>query len=328
MGLLIAARSVDHLNIFPDRHGRICLVVKIEKAYPEVEEKMVLPVDSSGSAIEIPDGEMVKRFALQVSKCFSGPLLLPFFNYPGKVADMVASGEYEALVALNSKRDIVGGILYFNRTEKIVQCFGPFAFVEDAGEDVAGALLDACVSRIARTKSLGLLNISGIPEKLQSRFEKLGCVTYYRKDGTAVILDYFYRHLHEDPVCEVWMHGDVRSFLQSEYERLFLAREMRLVQAMGESRSGLSIISADIQSDRSIAILRPLWSGSDFEENVKRHVRYLREDGILNIIFELDLGISWHASLIPALTAGGFRPKIVLPFAGRSDLLVFQHHES
>lgn len=328
MGLLIAARSVDHLNIFPDRRGRICLVATKHKSYPGFEEPVPPPEDSAAVSIETPDVEGVKRFALQVAQCCAGPFLPPFFAYPGKVADMVAGGEYEALIALNHKRDIAGGILFYNRTEKIVQCFGPFAFTGDTKDDVAGMLLDACVARIARTKSLGLLNVSGLPVALQPRFEKLGSLTYYGKDGRALKLDYLYRHLHEDPVCEVWMHRDIEEFLRREYERLFLARQMRAVQAMGESRAGSSIISAEIQSDRSVAMLRPLWSGADFEQNVRRHVRYLREDGILNIVFELDLGVSWHASLIPFLAACGFSPEVLLPFAGQSDLVIFQYHET
>lgn len=73
-------------------------------------------------------------------------------------------------------------------------------------------------------------------------------------------------------------------------------------------------------------LLRSLWPGADLEANVERHVRFLREDGFLNIFFELDLGVSWNGELIPVLTAQRFLPGILLPFAGHSDLLIFQHH--
>jgi hypothetical protein len=270
----------------------------------------------------------VKRFALLVMQCGAGHFIPFYFNYPGKVADMVAGGEYKVLVALNRKRDIVGGILFYNRTDKIIQCAGPYIFAGSQQEDVAGKLLDACVANIARTKALGLLSVSGLPEFLRPRFETLGALTFYRKDGAPQKMDFLYRHLHEDPVCEVWMHEDIGGFLRGEYDRLVLAREMRAVQAMGESRSGFSIFSTEMRSERSEAMLRPLWPGADLEANVKRHVRFLSEDGILNIFFELDLGISWHASLIPVLALCGFTPEILLPFAGRSDLVIFQYHET
>jgi hypothetical protein len=239
---------------------------------------------------------------------------------------MVAGGEYEAITALNHKRDIVGGILFSPRTEKIVQCFGPYAFLEKNGETIAGRLLDACIGRIARTKALGLLNFSGLPKSLRSRFETLGFLTYYREGDGPLKRDYFYRHLHEDPVCEVWTHGDIHAFLSEEYRRLVLAREIRTVHAMGETRFGSSIFSAEIHRERSESLLRPLWPGADLEANVKRHIRFLRDDGFLNIFFELDLGVSWHAELIPVLMAHQFKPEILLPFAGQSDLVIFQHH--
>ncbi len=328
MGLLIAARSVDSLNIHSEKRNHVSLIVTKEKAYPPVEEPASLPADTKVHSIEKPDGEDVKRFALRVAQCGTGGFMPFFFRYPGKVADMVASGEYKAFVALNAKRDIVGGILFYNRTEKIVQCFGPYVFAGDSKEETTGSLLDACVADVVRSKSLGLLSISGLPESLKTRFEQLGSILFLRKDDAPMELYYYFRHLHEDPVCEVWMHGDIENFLRGEYERLVLAREMRAVQTMGETRSGSSIFSAEMRSERSETMLRPLWPGVDLETNVRRHVRFLKQEGILNIFCELDLGVSWHASLIPVLTGNGFRPKILLPFSGRSDLVIFQNHEA
>lgn len=326
MGLLLAARSVDRLSIAADQRGLISLDITKEKKYPEVSETIPLPEYPAAVTVEIPDGEGVKRFALRTARHCPGFFLPLFFGYPGKVADMVASGEYEILTAFNHKRDIVGGILFRHRTEKIVQCFGPYVFVDEGDDAIGGELLNACIARIARTKALGLLNISAIPESLRPRFESLGSLTVYRKGDDPLTQDYFYRHLHEDPVCDVWMHGAIASFLKREYDRLFLAREMREVHAMGESLTGSSIFSVELAGERSEAVLRSLWPGADREDNVKGHVRFLREDGFLNILFEIDLGVSWQAALIPVLMDQGFRPEVVLPFAGQSDLVIFQYH--
>jgi hypothetical protein len=326
MGLLIAAHSVDHLNITADRFNSICLAVTKEKAYPRFEENLAAPEEVEFFSVGSPNGEDVKRFALRVAHCWAEPLLPDFFEYPGKVVDMIACGEYEAITAFNGRRDIVGGILFSPRTDKIIQCFGPYAFPEKGREAIAGRLLDACLGGIARTKALGLLNFSGLPESLQSRFELLGSLTYYREQTEPMKQRFFYRQLHEDPVCDVWTHGDIDAFLRGEYQRLVLAREIRNVTDMGETRPGSSIFSAEIHRERSEVLLRPLWPGADLEANVGRHVRFLRDDGFLNIFFELDLGVAWHAELIPVLTAHGFLPGILLPFAGHSDLVIFQHH--
>ncbi len=47
---------------------------------------------------------------------------------------MVAGGEFEAIAAFNERRDVVGGILFSPQTEKIIQCFGPYTFLEKGGE--------------------------------------------------------------------------------------------------------------------------------------------------------------------------------------------------
>jgi hypothetical protein len=61
---------------------------------------------------------------------------------------------------------------------------------------------------------------------------------------------------------------------------------------------------------------------------VERHIRFLSEERFRNLCFELDLGVPWHAELIPVIIARGFKPEIVLPFAGQSDLVVFQYHDA
>ncbi|SEM57336.1 hypothetical protein SAMN04489760_12325 [Syntrophus gentianae] len=326
MGLLIAAHSVDHLNITADRYNGICLAVSKEKSYPRFTERLAAPEDLEPFTLRSPNEEEIKRLALRVVDCCPEPFLPDFFEYPGKVVDMVAGGEFEAIAAFNGRRDVVGGILFSPQTEKIIQCFGPYTFLEKGGEAIASRLLEACIGGIARTKALGLLNFSGLPESLQPRFEPLGSLTYYRENAGPEKRHFFFRHLHEDPGFEVWAHGDIEAFLHGEYERLVLAREIRTVADMGETRSGSSIFSAEIHRERLEVLLRPLWPGVDLEANVERHVRFLREDGFLNIFFELDLGVSWHGELIPVLTAQRFLPGILLPFAGHSDLLIFQHH--
>jgi hypothetical protein len=43
------------------------------------------------------------------------------------------------------------------------------------------------------------------------------------------------------------------------------------------------------------------------------------------IFFEMDLKESWQSHFTPALLKNGFEPKIVVPYGGRGDLLIFQH---
>ncbi|MHB8769994.1 MAG: hypothetical protein ACYC7J_03275 [Syntrophales bacterium] len=328
MGLMIASRSVDHLHIAEEKGHRISLAVTLEKVYPRFSEELPRPAAPAGVIVEEPDRERVKRFALLVGRFSPERDRPPFFAYPGKVADMIAGGEYRCLTAMNQKREIVGGILFSERSERIVQFHGPYLFSEGEPTAAADALLTALIASIARTKALGLLSLSGLPKALEPQFEHLGSLSFPAEDGPAVGMSFFFRHLHEDPGTEVWAPADLTTWLTREYDRLVLAREIRIVRAMGETRLGASLFAAQIVRERAEATLRPLLPGADLAANVARHVRYLRADGLTTLLFEIDLGLPWHAELIPVLMANGFTPALLLPFAGQADLVIFQHHDA
>jgi len=326
MGLLIASRSVDHLDIAVEKNNRICLAITKEKAYPALLERLPLPQSAQQIFTEVPDTQRLKIFAGLVSQSYDVSYRPLFFTYPGKLADMVAGGEYNALVAMNQKKEIVGGILFYYRTEKNVQCFGPYCFCREQEKMIGEMLLAACLGNIARTRALGLLSLSGLPASIQNNFETLGSLRYH-EEGKAPVDEFsYYRLLHEDPGFEVWSAGDLTDYLKREYERLALAREIRTVRDMGETRLGTSLFSAEVHRDRRAVTLRPLWPGNDFSANLERHIRFLMNDGFLNLHFELDLGIPWQAQLGPLLVTHQFKPGIILPFAGKSDIVIFEYN--
>ena len=326
MGLLIASRSVDRLSLTVERGQRVTLAVVKDKIYPQSTETIPRPETGEETTVETPDRERLKRFAV-LSRQFVPDAERPsFLSYPGKLADMAASGECHVLTAFSEKRDVVGGMVFGNRTEKTVWCCGPYVFSRTGQEKIAEALLSTCIAGIARTKALGLLSLYGLAGGLRGNFEPLGALTVRPEAGPPVRRTVFYRHLHEDPVCEVWTHAGLSDYLRREYERLVLAREVRLLTDMGETRSGRSLFSAEVNGEHSEVVLRPLLPGADFAANVERHIRFLRGERYRNLLFELDLGVPWHAELVPNLLTNGFRPAILLPFAGTADLVIFEAH--
>ncbi len=88
---------------------------------------------------------------------------------------------------------------------------------------------------------------------------------------------------------------------------------------------GSQVLSAEFDRGASQVTLRPVWWGLDSEENVANHVRVLRDEGMSGILFEIDLGKPWHSRFTTALFSAGFEPRLVLPYAGKGDLVVFQH---
>lgn len=328
LGLMIASRSVERLHLTVKQANRISLAVTKEKTYPRIVEPLPCPEAPNALTLETPDGEGVKRFALLVRQCCAAPDLPSFFDCPGRLVDMVAGGGYQLITAMNAKRGIVGGVLFRNRTERIIEAFGPYILHVGEGKATAEMLLDACLSRIARTKALGLLCRSGLPQALEARFEPLGRLIHHAPNRPPAEHPFFFRHLHEDPGCDVWSQGELTAWLEQTYDRLVLARNIQTLRDMGETRSGFSLFSAELQRERADATLRPLLPGADFTANLERHIRFFRKEGFLNLFFELDLGVPWHAEIIPFLTASRFQPQILLPFAGQADLVIFQHRDA
>jgi hypothetical protein len=113
-------------------------------------------------------------------------------------------------------------------------------------------------------------------------------------------------------------------FLQAEYRRLVLPREIRQVQAAGEARASHSVLASELDRANRRVTLRPIWSGTDAERNVKDHVQLFEKEGLENVFFIMDVGRSWQAQFAPAALACGFAPRLVLPYGGKGDLVVFQ----
>jgi anti-sigma regulatory factor (Ser/Thr protein kinase) len=328
MGLMIASRSVDRLHITAEKNQSLCLAIEKDKRYPVVTAMTFSePVYMDHFTVETPDTETLKRFVVQAAQDTTDRQRTAFFRYPGRVTDMVAAGHCQALLALTPKQEIVGGMLLFFRTERIVEMMGPYCFCPVIEAEIDDRLLSDCLSMMARTRAIALLNRTGLPLFIQPQFESLGVLQYCHTSGDTTLQPVFYRMLNEDPGSIVWTDVALKDYLTQEYGRLYLAREIREVQNCGETKTGASIFSAEMKRELSEVILRPLWPGADAADNVKKHIRCLCEESLLNIFFEIDLGISWHASLIPILMVNGFRPSLIIPFAGQADIVVFQYHE-
>lgn len=324
-GLLIASRFVDYLDVSIEKNNRICLAITKEKTYPAQSEKLDLPTSAGKIFTEIPDAEQLKYFAGLTSLVYDAAHRPGFFSCPGKLVDMIASGEYSAVIALNAKKEIVGGVLLCLRAERNVQCFGPYCFCKEQETMICEMLLEACLNKIARTKALGLLSISGLPEALRNSFEKLGSL-HYHEEGKAPVEEFsFYLLLHDEPGLAVWSCSDVTYYLTNAYRRLGLVREIKSLRDMVETRSGYSLFSAEINRERRAVTLRPLSPGNDYAANLGRHIRFLRNEGFPNLYFALDPGILWQAEMIPILLNYQFEPGIILPFAGKSDIVIFEY---
>jgi anti-sigma regulatory factor (Ser/Thr protein kinase) len=326
-GLLIASRIVDRFH-FHEADGNLRLTMVKEKTYPEItEEPVAEPTSLKEYSVRTPDPEELKLLVHLVNQYMAPHLFPPHFRFPGKVADMVASGENHALIAADGAGSIGGGIVWGWRSERLLECFGPYLFNQERITDMSEALLDACLGKLAKTGAVGLISRRLPPDLLDEYFERLGYLALHLPDGSTKDVPVAYRHLEEDPGTSVWTHPALEEFLAGEYRRLAFAREIRRTRNEGETHSPFSVLSAEFDRINGRVILRPVWWGDDLEETVAGYVETLLREGIPSIFFEMDLGKGWHTRFTPALLKNGFTPRLLLPYCGKADLVVFQHSE-
>jgi len=325
MGLLIASRFVDRFRYSEEKDEGIRLTLIKEKDYPVIGiEGPALPPFLSEYSIRRADPEELKTFALLASSFYREQVIPQFFNYPGKLVDMIASGEYQCVLAVDRKGHVGGGIVWGWAGIKTVECYGPYIFNQGEGSPIAERLLDACLGAIAKTPALGLLNRLSTPDLPQTYFEKLGELRISDKEGSSTDLPAWFRQMQEDPGSTVWAHKDLEGWLRGEYQRLVFPREIRTVTEAGETRAPFSVLSVIFDRQEGMATLQPVRYGSDAEETLANYLRLFEKEALGNIFFEMDLMDAWQACFTPALLNLGFRPRMVLPYAGAGDQVIFQ----
>ena len=271
----------------------------------------------------MPTTDELKIFSIYVMQKYENSFIPDYFNYPGKLVDMVSFGEYDVLIAINDKNQIVGGILWHKRNDKVTEFFGPFLFTETLKEEISEKLIISCLEAIGKSDSIGLF--SKISEEIIQKdfFEEIGSINYYFNNKNFVI-PVLFRQLTEDTGAVAWCHSSLMDFLKSSYEKLFLPRKIETVYDMGETVNDYSVLYAQIHRAQSSVVLKPVKFGKDINENIKAHLELLKKENFKNIFFEIDTGLSEQALITPSLLLNGFKPKVVVPCAGKGDIVIFQ----
>lgn len=321
-GLLIASRVVDHFDFYR-RKQNICIVLTKEKSYPLIGEISLPEVPLlEDFAVREAETEEVKLFVHLVHKYHSRYFRPPEFQFPGKVADMTESGQQRCLIAVDKAENIGGGLVLRFTNDKIIDIAGPYSFGENDEQKIAKALLEEVIRMVAKTHYIGLNIFQPVITLPPEYFEVLGTLWIWESGREFKV---YYRHLREDTGAPVWCHPLLKPFLEEQYQRHFLARQIKLVTESGESRSPASVLSTTMMHADRYAIIRPIWWGEDAVRNIENHVRVLAKEGYIGIFFEMDLGRPWHCRFTPALLDAGFKPCIVFPHAGTGDLVDFSY---
>lgn len=325
LGLVLASRSVDRFRIWEEKGRGLHLVLIKEKEYPAAPDTAPFQVQPlSTFSLRTPDREELKDFAQLASFYYPSYVLPPFFRFPGKMADMAEAGAFKAVIAVDPKGHMGGGMLWYWRGLKIMACSGPYLFNQPQESPMAEALMEALLQDIARTRAVGLLSRYPTRDLPLNFFEPLGSFSFFPSKGAPLWITAYYRHLHEDAGSMVWSHSEMAPFLKQEFERMILPRDLRELKDFGERRNPYSVLSAKFDRDRNLVTLYPLRPGSDEEQNVANHLTLLRKEGWRNIFFEMDLAKSQQVEFAPALIKNNVLPCLLLPYAGEGDVVLFQ----
>jgi len=322
MGLLIAARSVDRLYLVDDPGGAVRLSLYKEKTYPVVSGKVSIDErERSKFALMPVEAQDLKRFAQLTASLDSSMFIPSFLLYPGKLVDMVKSGQYRVALAGDEQQEVIGGIVWKESSQKTIELFGPYIFTAVSG--MAEALIEYCLEQIGRSDAVGVINRYPTPWLSKEYFELLGKTNIYSPEVPKREADAYYRQLGEDLGLKVWTDPDLKAYLQFQYQRLFLPRDVKIVTHMGEQIRSNSVFTSDF--DHNQVTLRPLMDGWDAAENLDEHLQLFAHEKISNIFFEMDLAEGWQSRLVPLLLGNRFKPCLILPYAGRGDLLLWQY---
>ena len=329
MGLVLASRSVDRFFFSHEKGRDFRLTLVKERTYPASPIETPAPVSRPDKIVLRPAGPEELKFISQCAASrYDSPLLSDILRFPGKLADMIRAGEYDSLAAVGSAGEIGGAVFWHRIGEHMVECIGPYVFVHDPAQTIAEELLDGCIGAVARTSAVGIINTRPTPEFSRRHFELLGTLDACTTDGSRIPVEAWFRLLHEDLGAAVWVHPGLDAFARREYARLVLPREIRIDRPAGESPPRHSVISAEFDRLRSRVALRPMWPGADAKENIERHIRLVENEKIRNIHFLIDLGQAWQNIFVPGLLDAGFEPRMLMPYAGNGDVVVFQLGET
>lgn len=324
LGLLLASRVAERCGLEMRGADSFLLTAEVDKIYAKYQ----------ASPLPLGTGEATRPGSADDPDSLRHAVILALSNYPAwnlpaafaspeRYADMSLAGVFRNVIMLDAASKPVGLLSWRGSGERGLQFSGPFVLSSHGRERTAKLLMESFLEIVGREKATGVFSERCTAETPPGYFETLGELDY---SGSCGNFSYpvVFRMLREDSGATVWADDQLKPFLRSNYERLSLMREILPLDKPGGS-FGASLVSTSLSRSKSLAQLTPLLGGEDLQANLISHASLLREKGYSNILFNLDLGQAWQAGLHPAVAGAGFVPRLVLPGAGRSDIVVFQH---
>ncbi len=329
LGLLLAAASADRYNLEHQGGDRFRIVAEVDRRYPEPP-----PVHAPQNLqppyriVRHPDAARLTQAAALAVNAYPAWQSPGCFQTPEKFADLADAGEIACVLALDAAEQTAGLLTWSPCSDQALYFSGPFLFTSGTDrDDVARLLLDGFLEAVAREPHAIVLSVRATADLLPGYFEPLGflqsCAGTVCEQRPVV-----FRHLREDAGMAAWCSPRIEDFLRRSYAGLAMTRDILPVEEPGGAARRESLLGATLDRWRDLAELRPFLDGQDMAANLTAHVKAIREKGINTILYYMDLSRPWDAALAGDLIRSGFSPKLVLPYGGQSDMVVWQHDQT
>ncbi|MDD5332544.1 MAG: hypothetical protein PHS32_02265 [Rhodoferax sp.] len=326
LGPMLAARSVSSLRLEFGADERLVLRMTRDRDYPAAGVVALPPPDMVASlGLTDPSPDDLRYFAAMVATS-GAPFVPAFLTRPGMAADMLAAGHLNAIL-LTCGDWIMGGVMWRALTESCLELHGPYLFGADPDDRALTLLLDEAVGRISRSNCRGFVRRQGVLVGYERFFDFLGELELTGIGDAAAHSTYYYRQLKEESGGAVYCSGQLASFLAAQYERLCLPRQLRVTATDPSRLRDASVLAVELEYARCLAIIRPLCAGKDMAANLAAHLELLRAEGIENFLVEINTGRGEDTAFATALEETGFVPRLLIPDAGRGDLVVYDHSD-
>ncbi|MHC1788679.1 hypothetical protein [Solidesulfovibrio sp.] len=326
MGLLLAAKIADRFHLSHEGKTDFILEAEVDKVYPPASVCLT-PVALRGpfTAGRSRDSGQLLHAAALAAATYPAWHCPGSFQTPGRFADMAEAGQVASVVACDAAGQVAGLMCWSASGEKGLHFSGPFVFAPGAeAGPVACLLVEAFLAAVAREGRDIVFSQRATADMPPGYFESLGFLDLVRLDRRCR-QDVLFRHLREDAGTAVWCHPGLHDFLRQAYDALAMCRDILPVEPTAGRQGDRSLLSTAMDQKKNLAELKPLLDGGDMADNLAGHVRALTAKGIDNILFYMDLSCTWQAALADDLGCAGFAPRLVLPYAGRSDVVVYQY---
>ncbi len=320
IGWMLAGRMVDGFTIEHQGKRSTRFHLRKHRTYPDFEGEASMPAPGAMVVdVRLGSGHDLVLFAQRVLQSGTPLLNRWLMDPPARLAGLVESGEFEVLLGYSDRGDPVAGLVLDRTRPNLALIDGPHLI--DQPDSVSHRLFHAALERLARTSLVGVVSET-LAEVTEGEMEFLGGRKFHLESGSVLATRAYYRGLREDHGGMIWATPWLEDFLRGEFRRLCLPRDLQIWRPLPGESQAASVLSCTFRRHRSECRLQPVLAGQDIAENIVAHLRLAREEGYLNVTFELDLGQPFHLAFAEPLRDLGFQPRVLLPGAGRGDLLL------